>query len=350
MTQPIRFGVLYTFRNPPSTGLTTPELYERTLGQIERADDLGFDHVWITEHHFVEDGYMPSPLVMSGAIAARTKRVRIGQDVMLVPFMNPVRLAEDLAVLDNLSNGRMMLGAGMGYVPSEFAGMGVPRKERRARMDDALEILRRAWTGEEFSYSGEAFQVEKTRVRPRPLQPGGPTLWVAAMSEAGARRAARFGAHLLPQGDRAAVIDPWKEAILADGRDPGDYRAAIMRHFIVTDDAPPRANRSGASIARMAAGEPAPNESLKVYESWFAETPKSDRMLTQMVEGDAAGRLAPQDAFLGDPAACIAEIQHMLDAFGITDVILSGISEGATTRDTDANLERFAAEVIPHFR
>jgi alkanesulfonate monooxygenase SsuD/methylene tetrahydromethanopterin reductase-like flavin-dependent oxidoreductase (luciferase family) len=346
----MRFGALYTFRNPPATGLSTPQGYERTLGQIERADELGFDHVWITEHHFVEDGYMPSPLVMSGAIAARTRRVMIGQDVMLLPFLNPVRLAEDLAVLDNLSGGRIMLGAGMGYVPSEFAGMGVPRRERRARMDDTLEILRRAWTEDEFDFRGEIYSLEKVRVRPRPTRPGGPPLWVAAMSEAGARRAARFGAHLLPQGDRAATVDPWREAIRANGRRPEDYRAAVMRHFVVTDEPPVRANTAGASTARMAAGAPAPNDSLKVYEAWFAETPKSDRMLTQMIEGDAAGTLVPQDAFLGDASACISEIERMHSAFGITDFILSGISKGPDTRDADGNLARFAAEVIPHFR
>src|SRR3984957_19650631 len=192
MTQPFQFGVLHGFRNPPATGLTFPEFYRRTLDQIVLAEQLGFDHVWITEHHFVDDGYMPSPLVMAGAIAALTERVMIGQDVMLLPFANPVRLAEDLAVLDNLSSGRMMLGAGMGYVPSEFAGMGVPRRQRRARMDDTLEILRRAWAEEEFDFDGEVYQVAKVRVRPRPVQAGGPPLWVAAMSEAGARRAARF--------------------------------------------------------------------------------------------------------------------------------------------------------------
>jgi alkanesulfonate monooxygenase SsuD/methylene tetrahydromethanopterin reductase-like flavin-dependent oxidoreductase (luciferase family) len=125
MTQ-IRFGVLYDFRLIRESELAMPKLYSMTIDQIERVDELGFDGVWLTEHHFVEDGYRPSPLTVSGAIAARTKRVRIGQDVLLVPHYHPVRLAEDLAVLDNLSDDRMMLGAGMGYVPSEFRAMGNP--------------------------------------------------------------------------------------------------------------------------------------------------------------------------------------------------------------------------------
>ena len=97
-----------------------PDLYRATLDQIQRVDELGYDSVWLTEHHFVEAGYLPSPLTVSGTIAAVTRRVRIGQDVLLLPHYHPVRLAEDLVVLDNLSGGRMMLGVGMGYVPSEF--------------------------------------------------------------------------------------------------------------------------------------------------------------------------------------------------------------------------------------
>jgi alkanesulfonate monooxygenase SsuD/methylene tetrahydromethanopterin reductase-like flavin-dependent oxidoreductase (luciferase family) len=351
VAQPIRFGVLHSFRNPASTGLSFPAFYERTLDQIRRVDALGFDHVWITEHHFVDDGYMPSPLVISAAIAAVTERVAIGQDVMLVPFLNPVRLAEDLAVLDNLSNGRIMLGAGMGYVPSEFAGMGIPRHERRMRMDDALEILRRAWTEDEFDYRGEIFDVARVRVRPRPVQPGGPPLWVAAMAEPGARRAARFGAHLLPQGDRAAVLDPWADCVRADGRDPHDYRVGVVRPFVVSDDPQAAAASSaGAVIARIAAGEPAPTEGLKVYQEWFAEVPRNERMMTQLVEGAAANRLVPQDAFIGSAPACVAEIEWMHQTFGITDVIIAGMAEGPSTDPVDANLARFATEIVPHFR
>src|SRR5438128_3197785 len=116
---------------------------------------------------------------------------------MLLPFTHPVRLAEDLTVLDNLSDGRMMVGAGMGYVPSEFAAMGIPRRERRQRMEETLAILRLAFTEDEFDFSGAHFQLERVRVRPRPVQPGGPPLWVAAMGEPGATRAARYDAHLL---------------------------------------------------------------------------------------------------------------------------------------------------------
>ena len=346
----IRFGVLYGFRNPASSPWSFPELYARTLDQIELVDELGYDHVWITEHHFVEDGYMPSPLVVSGAIAARTRRVMIGQDVLLLPFAHPVRLAEDLAVLDNLSDGRAMLGAGMGYVPSEFAAMGVARRERRARMDETLEILRLAFSEDSFDFSGEHFSLVGVRVRPRPVQPGGPLLWVAAMSEAGARRAARCGAHLLPQGDRAAVVDPYFDALDRAGVDRSTRRVGVCRPFVVDDDpAAAAATSHGAATADLARGAAAASEAQEVYATWFAEVPAGDRMMTQLVEGAEAGRLVPQDTFYGTAVACIAEIERMRAEFGVTDVIVAGLGGNQTDQSSDDNLTRLAREVIPHF-
>jgi hypothetical protein len=119
----------------------------------------------------------------------------------------------------------------------------------------------------------------------------------------------------------------------------------VVRHFQVHDELVPTS--SGASIARLAAGGRSENEAMDVYERWFAEVPKGDRMMTQLVEGEAAGRLVPQDAFIGPPEACAAEIRRMRDEFHITDVIISGIASGPTTDGADANLRRFVEEVVP---
>src|SRR5690349_1719161 len=117
MTLPLRFGVGYDFRNPPDSGLSNAELYARVLDQVEFIEQLGFDTVWFTEHHFVEDGYLPAWIPAAGAVLGRTKRLRVSTDIALIPFYHPIRLAEDLAVLDNLSGGRVELGVGMGYAP-----------------------------------------------------------------------------------------------------------------------------------------------------------------------------------------------------------------------------------------
>jgi len=337
----LRFGVIYDFRRVPGSRISMPDLYAQVLDQVERVDALGFDHVWLTEHHFVDDGYLPSPLTVSGAIAARTERVQIAQDVLLLPHYHPVRLAEDLAVLDNLSRGRMMLGVGMGYVPGEFAALGTRRAERLSRMEEGLDILELAWREEAFDYAGKRFQLENVRVRPRPVQAGGIPTWIAAMSEAGARRAARRGAHLLPQGDRAAVLDPFLEAT-GEG---GERRVGIVRPFVITEDADLRAAFQGRE-------SPFAGDSYiaETYRGWFAQI--DDAMTRQLEAGEAHGRTIPQSLFAGTAEECIAELERFRAEFGVTDVILAGwgTSAGDDPGPSTAALERFAREVMPHFR
>ena len=334
----IRFGVIYDFRRVPGSRLEMPDLYARTLDQAERVDELGYAHIWLTEHHFVDDGYLPSPLTVTGALAARTKQVRLGQDVLLLPHYHPVRLAEDLAVLDNLSRGRMMLGVGMGYVPAEFAALGTERRQRLSRMEEGLDILELAFRESCFDYRGKRWQLEDVRVQPRPVQAGGPPLWIAAMSEAGALRAARRGAHLLPQGDRAATLDPF----LAQAAP--DRRVGIVRHFLVTEDAELRAAFQGR--ASVFAGD---GYITKKYQEWFAQI--DDAMTRQLAAGEAHGRTIPQSLFAGTPEECIAEIESFSEEFGVTDVVLAGwgTSAGDDPAASTANLERFAYEVMPHF-
>jgi alkanesulfonate monooxygenase SsuD/methylene tetrahydromethanopterin reductase-like flavin-dependent oxidoreductase (luciferase family) len=137
----IRFGLWYDFRNPSQWRQSSDRLYAETLDQIAWGENHGFDDVWLSEHHFIEDGYLPSIMPMAAAIAARTKRIRISSGVLLMPFHNPVRLAEDIAVVDVISGGRFELGIGVGFKHEEFEGFGVPFKERGARTNQSLEAM-----------------------------------------------------------------------------------------------------------------------------------------------------------------------------------------------------------------
>src|SRR6478735_2699172 len=215
MRPPLRFGVMYDFRNPPGSGLATHELYAQVLDQVGTLEQAGYDVVWFTEHHFVEDGYLPSWIPVAGAVLARTQRMRVATNIALLPFAHPLRLAEDLAVLDNLSGGRVEMGVGMGYAPHEFKGFGFPVSRRVSMTDEGLEILTRAFTGEKFSFHGKRYQFEDVKITPGYVQPGGPPLWTAAMAEPGAARAARFGTNLLPQGPRSTSLDAWRAALRA---------------------------------------------------------------------------------------------------------------------------------------
>jgi alkanesulfonate monooxygenase SsuD/methylene tetrahydromethanopterin reductase-like flavin-dependent oxidoreductase (luciferase family) len=139
----IRFGLWYDFRNPAQWRQPPDRLYREILDQIAWGENNGFDDVWLSEHHFIEDGYLPSILPAAAAIAARTNRIRIASGVLLMPFHNPIRLAEDIATVDVISGGRFELGVGIGFKREEFAGFGVSSKERGARTDQSHRFCSR---------------------------------------------------------------------------------------------------------------------------------------------------------------------------------------------------------------
>ncbi len=148
------FGLRFDFRNPDLGGVSTADRYAAALEMVEWADRLGCMTVAVSEHHGSDDGYLPSPLVMLSAMAARTTNVRFMVAALITSFYDPIRLAEDLVVLDNISRGRVDLVLGSGYVPSEFEMYGVPSSERAARLKETLQTLQAAFTGEPFEYPG----------------------------------------------------------------------------------------------------------------------------------------------------------------------------------------------------
>src|SRR5262249_28696338 len=186
MSISLGFGLI-TCQRYPGDDRTDVQLYAQALDLAERAEQLGLDSVWVSEHHFVDDGYLPALLPMCAAIAARTDRVRIGTGVMLAPLHDPLRLAEDAAVTDLISGGRLILGIGLGWREEEFAGLGVPLAERVPRMVAGMDTMRRAWRGD-LAPGGARQDLPAVAVRPLPAQPGGPPLWIGGPSEPAARR------------------------------------------------------------------------------------------------------------------------------------------------------------------
>ena len=183
----IRFGLWYDFRNPAPWRQPTDRLYREIPDQIAWGENNGFDDVWLSEHHFIDDGYLPSILPVSATIAARTERIRIASGVLLMPFHNPIRLAEDIATVDVISGSRFELRVGIGFKPEEFAGFGVSSKQRGARTDQSLEILRRALGGETVTFKSEFFDFQNVRVTPEPIQKPYPPIWLGGFTAAAAR-------------------------------------------------------------------------------------------------------------------------------------------------------------------
>jgi alkanesulfonate monooxygenase SsuD/methylene tetrahydromethanopterin reductase-like flavin-dependent oxidoreductase (luciferase family) len=188
----LRFGLWYDFRTPTRWPQDPSDLYAAILDQIVRAEDLGWDDVWLSEHHFIDDGYLPSCLPMAAAIAARTRRMRIGTAILQLPLHDPVRLAEDAAIVDVISRGRLDLGVGLGYRPQEYAGFDLDWSTRVERLEEGLEVLRALFAGEALDFSGRHYRLVCDGIRPLPVQRPLPIL-LGAIAEPALRRAARLG-------------------------------------------------------------------------------------------------------------------------------------------------------------
>ena len=226
----VLFGLRFDFRNPPFAGTTPAERYEAALEMAEWADRLGCVSIAVSEHHGSPDGYLPSPLTMAAAIAARTQHVRLMFAALIAPFYDPLRLAEDLIVLDHLSKGRVDVIVAAGYVSDEFAMFGVPMRERVERVTEVVHTLKAAFAGEPFEYRGRS-----VRVTPAPYTDGGPNVVLGGSSEAAARRAARIADGFLPSVPE--VWDFYRDEVQQLGRpDPGPSPIGQNRTMALAED------------------------------------------------------------------------------------------------------------------
>ncbi len=192
MSVRIGYGVL-TCQQLAGSARPFEDIYQDELAFAVEAESLGFDSVWLSEHHFTEDGYLSAIFPMMAAVAARTSRVDLGTDVILSPMHHPLRFAEDAAAVAVLAGAHreLQLGLAIGYRDEEFAAWGVPKSERVARLEEHVELARKAWTGQPFRHRGPVVDVERLVVRPAPARP--PKLWIGGWVDAAIRRAARIG-------------------------------------------------------------------------------------------------------------------------------------------------------------
>src|SRR5574341_302405 len=185
----IRFGFI------PTEG---GGFYPESLREVERGEVLGFDSVWMEEHHGVKNHYWPSPFMVLAGYATRTSRMVLGTDVMVFPFYHPVRVAEDVAMLDVMSGGRAVLGAAIGYKPDEFALYGAELEKRGARFGEGLRLIKALWTQDAVTFRGTYYRVEKATIEPKPLSKPHPPIWIGGWGELSLCRAATIGDAWLP--------------------------------------------------------------------------------------------------------------------------------------------------------
>ncbi|HMM74723.1 MAG TPA: LLM class flavin-dependent oxidoreductase [Gammaproteobacteria bacterium] len=335
MSARLGFGLWYSLRNPARWARPITEIYAQTLRQIAWAETIGYDDVWLTEHHFCDDGHAPSILPLAAAVAARTARIRIGTSVLLLPLHHPVRVAEDAATIDILSHGRFELGVGVGYRPQEFSGLGLSVRDRGGRMDEGLDIIRALWRGETVDYRGRHFTIEGAKLAPLPVQ-SPPPLWIGGFAPVSARRAARIGDGYLGTGEMGKLLKIYREERARLGH-AGPGRAIGGHFWLIVSKDPKRT---------LAALGPHVLYQIEVYNRWLAEAGQAlfppvsspadlvDRGILQILR----------------PAQAVDVIGAYAEATGIERYYTWTVPPGYPEEQMDEHLQRFAEDVIPQFR
>ena len=333
-------GLMFSFRNPAAWRRPFPEVYRDELGLITHAEELGYDTIWLTEHHFADDGYSPSIIPLAAAVAAQTERVRIGFNLLLLPLHNAIRVAEDIATLDVLSGGRIDVGLGQGYARHEFAGYGIDRGERLGRFREGLDVLEGLWTNDTFSYAGEHYQIDEARLTPKPVQQPMPPLWIGATSPPGVRRAGRRGANLL------GLTNPRLQEVYEQARTEAGLDLDGRQDAAAPLD--PRGRERRCGVGRGGAALPPPARGVR-RSGWSRPmTPATGSPAPRSRDVDELRTSRPVlfEPVFGAPDTVAAALDRSIGRVRTTHLAL-GVLPGMDPRRTRASMERFATDVAP---
>jgi natural product biosynthesis luciferase-like monooxygenase protein len=344
----VKFGYYILNTYVPELDGGSPEMYSRWLEQIDAAESLGFDSFWVTEHHFrYFGGMMPSPSVMLAAAAQRTKKLRLGAAVSILPMHNPLRIAEEFAMVDQLSGGRVYFGAGRGMHPTEYAVFGYEWNSAQKRLPEALDIVTRAWSGEEFEWKGEHYHFPKLRVYPQPFQQPHPPIYVTANREAeNFQMIGRRGHHLMTlpwiatNEEQRSRVEIYWSALREGGHTVQDKDVFTMYPVYVGDS-----------------DSQAHSEVIEHWKRWreFAlatlnlepGSPAHHRVFGHL---DYNAMVRDSRGVFGGPETCARILKRIIEVVGTTHIGLTfhfgGLSQGKVLK----SMERCAKSVLPALR
>jgi luciferase family oxidoreductase group 1 len=340
----VNFGTFLLMQSPSAR--SSQEIYARAIDVAQAAEALGFANVWLAEHHFSTYGYLSRPAQLASFIAGTTSRIRVGTAVIVVPLHHPLVVAEEIATLDLVSGGRLDVGLGRGYQHYEFERFGLELESGRARWEESIDIILKAFEGRPFSYDGKLFKFPETTVFPQPLQKPRPPIWITAQSPDSVEAAVRRGFNVLTGGfgvpiERMAEFRRLFDRVVAEVKPAEPLKVGVQRAVYVTDS---------VADARAAAEE----------ARWNMRVTLSLRNHYERVEnGRAIPVPAPKepevddllDRFLviGTPDTVIRQITRIREQVGITHFNCSFWFGDLEHARVLRSMELFAREVMPAF-
>jgi natural product biosynthesis luciferase-like monooxygenase protein len=322
--------------------------------QSAYGEELGFDSVWLAEHHFHSfGGILSSPPVIGAAIAQRTSKIRIGTAVALLPYHNPLRIAEDYATLDCLSDGRLEFGIGHGFIKWESLTFGTPLEELRERFQENLAIILKAWSDPKFTHEGRFYRYDKVELLPRRVQKPYPTIWLGATSTSESFEfAGRSGFHLMlipflhEIDELRRMVELYLKGRRAAGYDPNTARVIAMYHIYVGENsAEARATAEPALAAYHAAAAEARNLTQGIPEPESYRTHNEHRAkMRKLTFNDL---VAQNRVLVGDAAEVREKVAHVRERLHLTDLAGNFALGSLPDHPTRATIRRFIEQVAP---
>ncbi|SDY10938.1 LLM class flavin-dependent oxidoreductase [Thermoactinomyces sp. DSM 45892] len=337
----MRFGIFCLPLLRP--GISALEIYENIITEACLVDEWGWDNIWMSEHHFDSyGGVIPSPIQLGTAIAMKTKRIRIGTAITILPFHLAFQLAEGFSMLDVLSDGRVEIGVGRGFLPHELESFSISEHDRQTKFEEGLEVLRLAWNGERFSYDGEHNKLKNVQLLPTPIQKQ-PPIWVAAsLNPASFQLAGQNGFHLMinpytrTEEEIRRGISWYQQALEKSGYDPRNARILAHFHLYV------------APSEEQAYEEP--REALLSYMSEVDRAYlKGGGIHNSEIAPHSYDEIYPSKVMFGTPEI-IEERIRTYQSLGITDFCFMTQFGDLSFHRTIASLRLFTEKVIPKFR
>jgi natural product biosynthesis luciferase-like monooxygenase protein len=348
----VEFGMLHLFENPINK--TEREIIKEQMELMMAAESLGFDSTWPAEHHFSEYGFCGSPQLTLAAIAERTSRIRLGTGVVVLPFHHPLRVAEDFAFLDQLSDGRVSLGLGRGYQPTEYRGFGVDQTASREIFAEGVEIIRQAWTQEKVNFEGTHYNIKDLEVRPHPFQKPTPPMYSAVLSPESFRMAGLSGMNLMMSAAFGATpeqaqtgIAEYRAGRKEAGLDPLGGKIACLLMVYVADSVD-RAQKEFKdpvewyyrTIAKYVADK---GKVVKGYEM-YSKTQVLAKNLTFEVLLDGTSMVC------GDVDTCADKLSSLAKSYGFDELLIWTRLGGLETSKVLRSMELLSDAVMPKVR